>query len=123
MHAHELTSGVSLAELLPERRFANATDIKVHSCCHDYRHCRPGDLHVALVTSEDDGHLHVDKAVERGAVAVLCEQMLPTSAPQCVVPNAKEALAMLCQRLVDDPAQRIPVSGTVGIGNRPVAIA
>ena len=61
--------GLSLRELLPNAVMAG--DIRVTSCCADSRHCRPGDLFVALRGSVADGHDYIDEAIARGAAALL----------------------------------------------------
>lgn len=121
MHANQSTAGVSLADLFDERTFAFTDDIVAHACCHDYRQCRSGDLFVAISEGEDDGHFHVDEAIQRGAKAILAERPLPVQVPQCIVPNAKMALAQLCQRLVGNPGSHIPIVGCLGSGSRLVA--
>ena len=125
MYAQDLTAGVSLAKLLDEREFAFADDIVAHSCCHDFRHCRAGDVFVALMTSKEngdfeDGHLHAEEAVRRGATAVLTERLLPIQVPQCIVPNSKAAYAELCQQLAGCPATHLPAFGAIGNGGYPV---
>jgi len=121
MYAQDLSAGVSLAKLLDEREFAFADDIVAHACCHDFRHCRAGDLFVALLTSRDggeieDGHLHVEQAVKRGATAVLTERLLPIQVPQCIVPSSKLAYAKLCQRLAGSPGKHLDSFGAIGSG-------
>jgi len=61
-----------------------------------------------------DGHTQAELAVERGAVAVLSERLLPVEVPQCLVPNSSAALAQLCQRLAGDPAGEVSVVGVAG---------
>ena len=108
MHStHDRIRGVSLRELLPKAKFLGGPDIRVTSVCSDAARCRPGDLYVALLTSEDDGHDHVHKAIRRGATAVLCERLVAASVPMCFVPNTHSALGRVCQdqqRLLDNIA-------------------
>lgn len=114
MTAESLTTGVSLAELYSQREFAHANDVCVSSCCNDHLRCRPGDLFVALVQAEQDGHNFAEIAVQRGATAILTERLLPINVPQCIVPSTKAAQAELCQRLAGSPSQNIPVIGIAG---------
>ena len=60
-------SGVSLRQLLRDAQFFGADDIRVQSCTSDSRHCRPGDLFVALPGSRRDGHDFAADALARGA--------------------------------------------------------
>jgi UDP-N-acetylmuramoyl-L-alanyl-D-glutamate--2,6-diaminopimelate ligase len=86
----------------------------------DARHCRRGDLFVALVDADGDGHEHVDEAVQRGAAAVLAERYLPTRAPLCVVPDTLDAFGRICHRLAGDPAATMHVTGVTGTHGKTV---
>jgi UDP-N-acetylmuramoyl-L-alanyl-D-glutamate--2,6-diaminopimelate ligase len=106
--------GLRLREILPHGRFIGAGDIRVQSCCSDPRACRPGDVYVAIVDAVGDGHDAVDKALERGAVAVVAERLLPIRVPCCVVPDTREAYGQICQRLAGQPDQRLRLVGVTG---------
>ena len=87
----DCADALRLREILPHGRFIGTSDIRVRSCCSDPRSCRPGDVYVAIVDADGDGHDEVDKAVARGAMAVVSERLLPTRVPCCVVPDSREA--------------------------------
>ena len=87
----DCADGLRLREILPHGRFFGGADIRFKSCCSDPRICRPGDVYVAIVNADGDGHDEVDKAVQRGAVAVVAERLVPTRVPCCVVPDSREA--------------------------------
>ena len=106
--------GVRLVDLFKDGRFYYADDIHVSSCCASHKHCRPGDLYVALSEADFDGHDYAHDAVERGAKAILTERLLPLQVAQCVVPNSKEALGRVCQALAGSPSTLLPVHGIAG---------
>lgn len=114
MFADSTAVGVSLAELFPRSRFHRAHDIRVTSCCASPESCRPGDLYVAVVETDRDGHFFAERAIERGASAILTERLLPVAVPQCIVDNSSLAIAQLCQRLAGNPAQRLEIAGVAG---------
>ena len=68
---------LSLRRLLPDAQFVGGDDIQVTACTHDSRRCLPGDLFVALIGAQRDGHDFVRQAVSRGAAAV-CRPTMPT---------------------------------------------
>ena len=109
--------GVSLSNLLADGRFYKADDIRVSSCCTNPSLCREGDLFVATIGSDQDGHDGVVEATQRGIIGVVCERILPVDVPQCVVPNAKSALAAVCHSLAGSPSHRLPVIGIAGVGS------
>ncbi len=106
--------GVSLREILPKSRFLGASDIRARSCCSDHRRCQPGDVYVAVVRAEDDGHDHVDEAIQRGAVAVLAERLVPANITRCIVPDSREAFGLLCQHLAGTPHRHLETIGITG---------
>lgn len=108
--------GVSLRHVLPCSRFPGTgpNDIRVHNCHTDYRLVCPGDLFVAVVDAEEDGHDHVAEAIERGANAVVAERLLPTSVPCCVVPDTRDAYGRLCQHLAGLPHRGLELVGITG---------
>lgn len=114
-----MVRGVSLRELLPEAQLLGAADIRVQSCTSDSRRCRPGDLFVALVGSQHDGHDFAAEAVKHGAVAVLANRPLPgIGVPICFVPDTAAAHGLLCQALVDYPSRRLRVIGVTGTNGK-----
>lgn len=123
MDAECNTDGVNLASILTRRQFHHATDISVSACCTDHRRCREGDLYVALMRPDQDGHEFVADALNQGAKAVLTERLLPLEVPQCVVPDTKIAHAALCQHLAGNPGRQIPILGVAGNRRRTAATA
>jgi UDP-N-acetylmuramoyl-L-alanyl-D-glutamate--2,6-diaminopimelate ligase len=112
--------GVSLRAVCPEARLFGGEDIRIRSCCGDARSCRPGDLYVAVVAPDTDGHDHdqITEAVRRGAAAVLTESYLPVRVPQAVVTDSREAYGRICQRLVGNPSDAMHLVGVTGTNGK-----
>jgi UDP-N-acetylmuramoyl-L-alanyl-D-glutamate--2,6-diaminopimelate ligase len=76
---------------------------------------RKGDVFVALVEADRDGHEHAIEAAQRGAAAIICEHPVPVfDVPQCVVADSRASYGRLCQALVGDPSQQLKVIGVTG---------
>lgn len=114
--AHHIR-GISLRDALPDARILGG-DIRVTSCCGDWRSCRPGDLYVALDGIDEDGHHYAREAVAAGASAVLAERHLATAVPLAVVPDTREAFGHVCQALVGRPADHLKVIGVTGTNGK-----
>ena len=112
--------GISLGEVLPEGRILGADDIRVTSCCSDSRRCRPGDLFVAQIGSEHDGHDFARDAIRRGAVAILAERQLPANVPTCLVNDTRDAFGRVCQALAGNPSRQLRVVGITGTSGKTV---
>src|SRR5262245_1083198 len=90
--------GLRLRQLLPEAEIFGSDDIAVRACTADSRACRDGDLFVAQIGTQVDGHDFVQEAIRNGAAAVLAERYLPVAGiPICVVPDSRVALGRICQ--------------------------
>jgi len=106
--------GFSLQELLPEARIFGASDVRISSCSGNAADCQTGDLFVAIVGADRDGHDDVAEAIDRGAVALLTERPLVAGVPVCVVEDTREAYGQICHKLAGAPAQHLRVVGVTG---------
>ncbi len=89
--------------------------VKVQGICFDSRQAQPGNLFVAVVGERTDGHLYLEQAKERGAVAALVARPCPGSLPQLVVPDTVEALQRLAACLRQQAQFSVAaVTGSVG---------
>lgn len=114
---HPRSSGVSLADILPKSHFFGGGPVRVTACCDVAELCQPGDLFAAITRDDGDGHDDADRAVRRGAVAILAERPLPFNIPTCVVHDSRAAFGTVCQALAGNPSaalQTVGVAGTFG---------
>ena len=107
-------SAISLRELLPNAKFVGKSDILVSSCSGSWRECQNGDLFVAIVQADDDGHDHARQALDQGAVSVLCERLLAVDGPQCIVEDTRAAYSKICWALAGTPSTRATTIGVTG---------
>ena len=69
-------------------------DKDIKSFCIDSRILTPGALFIALKTAKNDGHLFIQEAEQKGAVAALVSNYQDgVSIPQFVVEDTQKALA------------------------------
>jgi UDP-N-acetylmuramoyl-tripeptide--D-alanyl-D-alanine ligase len=61
----------------------------------DTRTLRSGDLYVALLGDNFDGHDFIGEAIEQGACAVLSSKKMPIAIPQLIVEDTRIALAIV----------------------------
>lgn len=109
---------VSLDELFPSALRTSGDTISVSACCSDWRQIQEGDVYVALPEvpdAQEDGHLHAQRAVSCGAVAVVCEQPVPVfDVPTYLVDDSRQAFGELCQALVGHPFQNVKTIAVTG---------
>lgn len=73
----------------------HGSDAPVSSVGIDSRHCKAGQLFVALRGQHSDGHEYVAGAARAGACAALVEQLQDCTLPQIKVASAERALASI----------------------------
>ena len=121
MHPTPIACGaVSLRQTLPKARFLATDDVIASSAASDWRACRAGDVFFALTTADDDGHERATEAIERGAVAVVAERLLPIEVPQVLVSDSRVALARVCQALAGNPSHELRTIGIAGSAGKTV---
>jgi UDP-N-acetylmuramoyl-L-alanyl-D-glutamate--2,6-diaminopimelate ligase len=108
--------GLLLADLTPLHQ-SGAMDILIRQIAYDSRAVEPGALFVAMRGFHADGHLFIDQALARGAVAVVYED--PgwdgrLSVPCARLADARTALAPIAAAFYGDPAQAMRVVGITG---------
>ncbi|HZP96159.1 MAG TPA: UDP-N-acetylmuramoyl-L-alanyl-D-glutamate--2,6-diaminopimelate ligase [Candidatus Limnocylindria bacterium] len=103
---------------VPER----AADHDVRALAYDSRRAGPGAVFVAIRGFHRDGHAFVADAVGRGAVAVVAEEAVATSAPLAVVADTRAALADLAAELFDHPTRKLKIVGVTGTDGKTTTV-
>ncbi len=113
----------SLADILYRTgitEVAGNTMIDIHGITADSRLVGDGFCFVAVSGTQVDGHQFIDKAVDHGAVAVVCEKMpekLQQDVTYVVVSNSTKALGIAAGHFYGNPSEKlklIAVTGTNG---------
>lgn len=108
-----------LLSKLPTVMTVGPTDREVTAICYDSRRVKKGAVFVALKGGKVDGTQFIDSAIERGAVAIVCEQEHPArKATQVVVANAREALADLAAAFYGRPSLALKTVGITGTNGK-----
>ena len=111
MKLQELLRGVAV------KSSTAAEDLEIREVRYDSRAVQAGDLFVAIRGFATDGHQYIDKALEQGAVAVVCEEA-PAGVPAVVVENARQALAEIAANRFGHPADSMVMLGVTGTNGK-----
>ncbi len=87
----------------------------------DSRKVIPGSLFVAVRGSQVDGHQYISRAIEQGAVVVVCEdvpELLQAQVAYVQVKDSAEALGYLASRFYGDPSQDLTLVGVTGTNGK-----
>jgi UDP-N-acetylmuramoyl-L-alanyl-D-glutamate--2,6-diaminopimelate ligase len=109
----------TLLEVLPSCQVSGEVDLTIEKMEYDSRRVGPGDMFVALPGHSDDGHRYVISAIEKGVVAVIVQKDgdYRTQA-KVVVPDTREALALLSNRFYDYPWRKLKLVGVTGTNGK-----
>ena len=81
----------------------------------------PGALFAACRGMQVDGHAFIDPAIQRGATAILCEELPAVLHPQVAyvqVPDTRRALAETAAAFYDYPSQSLSLVGITGTNGK-----
>jgi UDP-N-acetylmuramoyl-L-alanyl-D-glutamate--2,6-diaminopimelate ligase len=84
---------------------------------------QPGTLFACIRGARADGHDFAGDAVERGAVALLCERPLDLLVPQAVVPSVRQALGPVSAVFWGSPSRALKLVGVTGTNGKTTTCA
>jgi UDP-N-acetylmuramoyl-L-alanyl-D-glutamate--2,6-diaminopimelate ligase len=103
------------------RSVVGKTDIEVEDIQVDSRRIKKGSVFVAVKGAAADGHQFIDKAVESGAVAVVCEVM-PSPAKESIVyvqvENSSAAAGYMANNFFGQPSEKMKIVGVTGTNGK-----
>jgi UDP-N-acetylmuramoyl-L-alanyl-D-glutamate--2,6-diaminopimelate ligase len=87
---------------------------------HDSRRVKPGMAFVAVKGLECDGHDYISDAIDRGAVAIICERngFQSHRATKVVVSDTRAAMARMANTFFDHPSRKLKVIGITGTNGK-----
>ncbi|MAX79018.1 MAG: UDP-N-acetylmuramoyl-L-alanyl-D-glutamate--2,6-diaminopimelate ligase [Crocinitomicaceae bacterium] len=97
------------------------TNVAIENVFFDSRAVESFSLFVAVSGTQVDGHKFIDKAVEKGAVAVVCEQLpevLNKDITYVKVGNSAEALGYIACNFYDNPSEELKLVGVTGTNGK-----
>ncbi|MBS7333659.1 UDP-N-acetylmuramoyl-L-alanyl-D-glutamate--2,6-diaminopimelate ligase [Faecalibacter bovis] len=111
----DLLYGVSISQTV------GRTDVSVNEIQFDSRKVKDNDVFVAVRGVTVDGHAYINKAIELGALAVICEE-IPTQYDENVtyiqVTDAQIALGVLASNYYDNPTKDLKLVGITGTNGK-----
>ena len=111
MKLRELLNGVPVASCAVD------LEMEITGVSYDSRATQPGDLFVAMTGYATDGHKYIATALEKGAAAVLCQNLPEEDGPYIRTADSRRALAVIGANWFGHPAEEmtmIAVTGTCG---------
>ncbi|MDT8417158.1 MAG: UDP-N-acetylmuramoyl-L-alanyl-D-glutamate--2,6-diaminopimelate ligase [Lutibacter sp.] len=98
-----------------------STETKVNAIVFDSRNVQKNCLFAAQKGLLFDGHQFIDKAIELGAVAILCENMPENFVENITyiqVKDSNSALALIASNFYDNPSSKLKLIGITGTNGK-----
>lgn len=117
-----------LRDILYKCRVTNATgamNVAIEHLASDSRLVKPFSLFVALRGTQTDGHDYIEQAIQRGAIAVVCEEIPAVQAEKVTyvsVENAAEALGYIAANFYDNPSNDVKVIAVTGTNGKTTTV-
>ena len=94
--------------------------LEIAGLAYDSRQVKAGDLFVAVRGHQSDGHRFIEKAIERGAVAVAAETLSGREAQiaTVLVPDSRKALSKLALSFYANPFRGVTLIGITGTSGK-----
>lgn len=96
-------------------------DIEIEGINIDSRLVEEGDLFVALKGTQVDGHNYIDKSIEKGAVAIVCESLPPVILNTIVyiqVSDTQKEIGDLATIFYGNPTSKLDLIGVTGTNGK-----
>lgn len=97
------------------------TNLVVNSIAFDSRKVAPGTVFVAQKGMQTDGHLYIQTAINKGAIAIVCEYLpskIETEITYIQVADSNIALSFMAANFYDNPSKKLKLIGITGTNGK-----
>jgi len=115
MKLNELLKNVEVLNILGD------TEVEITGVNIDSRKIREGHLFIAIPGTQTDGHKFIPKAIEQGAVAVLCEYFPNRREPgvtYIAVDSTEDNVGKVATLFFGDPSSKLKLVGVTGTNGK-----
>ncbi len=115
---------MELKEIIKNIRVSHCSGnekIDITSVNIDSRLIQPGALFIAVKGTQTDGHTYIDKAIDKGAAAIVCETIPETLHPGITylqVNDSEEAVGKIATLFYGDPTSKLRLVGVTGTNGK-----
>ena len=103
------------------RSVLGSTGVEVNDIQIDSRKVKAGNLFIAMKGAGTDGHQFIEKAIQNGAVAIVCEVMPSITIESTVyvqVENSAVAAGWMANNFFGQPSEKMKVIGVTGTNGK-----
>lgn len=99
--------------------------IDVKGLAFDSRKVQPGFVFVAVTGTQSDGHSFIQKAIEAGATAIVCERLPETvneNITYVTVRSSAQALGIMASNFYGNPSENLKLIGVTGTNGKTTTV-
>ena len=104
--------------LLDEYKTKNFEDVEIEGLSYNSLLTKARDLFICIKGEVSDGHKYAKAAVEKGALALFCEEELDIDVPQIIVSDTKRTMAQIAAAFYNEPSKEINLIGVTGTNGK-----
>ena len=115
MHLNNIIEGVELVSRSGDQ------NPRIGKIAFDSRQLEQGDLFVAIAGIEADGHQFIDRALQSGAAAIVCQEPgrgASSDVPVIQVSDSRKALAQMAAAFYGHPSRELALVGVTGTNGK-----
>jgi len=104
---------------------SGSTSVNISDIAFDSRKVSEWTLFVAVRGTLTDGHEFISKAIDKGAIAIICEEMPKNLIPTITyvkVKDSSHALAIVCNNFYEDPSSKVKLIGVTGTNGKTTSV-
>ncbi len=102
------------------------TNMAIENICFDSRKVGKFSAFIAIEGTQSDGHEFIDKAIDKGAVAIVCNTLPDNLDPKVTyveVDDTAKALGFLASNFYDNPSDEIKLVGVTGTNGKTTIVS
>lgn len=107
-----------IIRLLDEYKTKNFTDVEIEGISYNSLLTKARDIFICIRGEAADGHKYAKSAVEKGALALFCEEELDVDVPQIIVSDTKRTMAKIAAAFYNEPSKEINLIGVTGTNGK-----
>ena len=101
-----------------------STNVAIENVCIDSRSAKKFSLFIAVKGTLVDGHKFIQKSIDQGALAIVCEDLPETLLPEVnyiQVKNSRFAAGIIASNFFDNPSENLKLVGITGTNGKTTA--
>ncbi len=111
----------NLVEKIAYKQLIGDTNYTINNIQFDSRKVETGSLYIAIKGATVDGHNFIESAVDKGAVAIICEQIPENKSENTCyiqVENSSQTLGQVATLWYNNPSKNIKLVGVTGTNGK-----